>query len=141
VPWLLAASLLTALMSVAEIVFFSFLGQLVDWLSAADRATFVSDHGSVLFWMGALVLVGFPALVLFQSLFFHQTIFGNYPMLVRWQAHRHMLGQSLSFFQDEFAGRVSQKVTQTALAVRDAVTRMTDVFTYVGVYLTGTLIL
>ena len=62
-------------------------------------------------------------------------------MLVRWLAHRYILSQSLNFFQDEFAGRVSQKVMQTALAVRETVTKITDVFIYVLVYFTGTLIL
>ena len=76
-----------------------------------------------------------------QSLFFHQAIFGNYPMLVRWLAHRYILRQSLNFFQDEFAGRISQKVMQTALAVRETVTKCADVFTYVIVYFVGTLIL
>jgi ATP-binding cassette subfamily B multidrug efflux pump len=62
-------------------------------------------------------------------------------MLVRWLAHRYILGQSLNFFQDEFAGRVSQKVMQTAIAVRDTVTKLSDVFVYVSVYFIGTLFL
>ena len=66
----------------------------------------------------AVVVVALPLLQLLQSLFVFQTVFGNYPMLVRWQFHRHLLGQSLAFFQDEFAGRVSQKVMQTALLQR-----------------------
>ncbi len=141
IPWLIVLGILTALISVVELTFFSYMGQLVDWLSTADRETFFDDHGTTLFWMAALVLVGFPLLVFVQSLFFHQTIFGNYPMLVRWLAHRYILSQSLNFFQDEFAGRVSQKVMQTALAVRETVTKITDVFIYVLVYFTGTLIL
>ena len=60
-----------------------------------------------------------------------QTIYGNFPMLVRWKAHRYILGQSLEFFHNEFAGRVSQKVMQTALAVRETVTKVLDVFVYV----------
>ena len=76
-----------------------------------------------------------------QSLFMHQTIYGNFPMLVRWQAHRYVLSQSLNFFHNEFAGRVSQKVMQTALAVRETVTKLLDVFVYVVVYFAGTLVL
>jgi ATP-binding cassette, subfamily B, multidrug efflux pump len=71
----------------------------------------------------------------------HQTIFGNYPMLVRWLAHRWMLGQSMSFYQDEFAGRVAQKVMQTALAIRETVTKLTEVFVYVVVYFVGAMVL
>ncbi len=62
-------------------------------------------------------------------------------MLVRWKAHRFMLGQSLAFFQDEFAGRVSQKVMQTSLAVRDSATKIMDVGVYIVVYFTGTVAL
>src|SRR3546814_16090419 len=66
-----------------------------------------------------------------------QTIFGNYPMLARWLSHRWLLGQSMSFFQDEFAGRVAQKVMQTALAIRETVTKLMDVLVYVLVYFSG----
>ena len=141
IPWLISLAILAALASIIEVTFFAYIGQLVDWLSAADRETFLADHGTALFWIGTLVLVGFPLVVLAQSLVIHQTVFGNYPMLVRWLSHRYILGQSLNFFQDEFAGRVSQKVMQTALAVRDTVTKITDVFVYVLVYFTGTLYL
>ena len=55
-------------------------------------------------------------------------------MRLRWNFHRLMLGQSLSFYQDEFAGRVSAKVMQTALAVRDTVLTIADMLVYVVVY-------
>ena len=55
-------------------------------------------------------------------------------MRLRWNFHRLMLGQSLSFYQDEFAGRVSAKVMQTALAVRDTVMTIADMLVYVAVY-------
>ena len=140
-PWLLAMSLLTAVISVIEVVFFSFIGSLVDWLAAADRATFLAGHGRELVVMGLVSVVGFPAATLLQSLFMFQTIYGTFPMLVRWKAHRYILGQSLEFFHNEFAGRVSQKVMQTALAVRETVTKLLDVFVYVAVYFAGTLVL
>ena len=138
---LVVMAVLTALIAVIEIVFFAFIGDLVDWLSAADRATFLDDHGGELIVMGLVVVVGFPVATLFQNLFMFQTIYGNFPMLVRWKAHRYILGQSLDFFHNEFAGRVSQKVMQTALAVRETVTKVLDVFVYVVVYFIGTLYL
>ena len=139
VPWLIALAVLAAFASTVELVFFAYIGDLVDWLSASDRSTFFDNHGGTLFWLGLLVLIGYPLLVLTQSLVMHQTVFGNYPMLVRWLAHRYILGQSMNFFQDEFAGRVSQKVMQTAIAVRGTVTKLTDVFVYVSVYFVGAL--
>jgi ATP-binding cassette subfamily B multidrug efflux pump len=140
-PWLVLMSLLTAAISVTEIMFFSFMGSLVDWLGASDRTSFYADHGRALIGMGLLILVGFPLLVLAQSLLVHQTIFGNFPMIARWQTHRYLLGQSMAFFQDEFAGRISQKVMQTALSIRETVVKLMDVFVYVLVYFTGAMVL
>lgn len=140
-PWLVVMSLLTALISVMEITFFSFLGTLVDWLAAADRDAFFAEYRTRLIAMGLLILPGYPLVVLLQSLLTHQTLFGNYPMRIRWLSHRWLLGQSLSFFQDEFAGRVSQKVMQTALAIRESVLKVLDVFVYVGVYFGGAVVL
>ena len=136
-PWLLLIAFLTGLLSVCEIVFLNFAGNLVDWLANADRATFFSTYAWQLGAMAALVIVVFPLLSFGASLFQFQTTFGAYPMLVRWRAHRFMLGQSLAFFHDEFAGRVSQKVMQTSLAVRDSVTKIMDVGVYIVVYFTG----
>ena len=73
--------------------------------------------GDLLWWVLAAVLA-YPVLVIFQSLVVHQTLMGNFPMIVRWQAHRYLLRQSISFFHDEFAGRIATRVMQTALAVR-----------------------
>ncbi|UYG04496.1 ABC transporter ATP-binding protein/permease [Halomonas sp. LR3S48] len=140
-PLLAALALLTALVSAAEVMFFSYMGDLVDWLSDAEREGFFTEYGWRLAGMAALVAVGLPLLTLFQSLVMHQGIFGNYPMLGRWMAHRHMLSQSLAFYQDEFAGRVSQKVMQTALAIRETVTKMLDLMVYVLVYFAGAMLL
>jgi ATP-binding cassette subfamily B multidrug efflux pump len=138
---LVAMSILTATISIVEIVFFAFIGDLVDWLAAADRATFFQEHAWKLAGMAAVVLVGFPLLTLGHSLLMFQSIYGNFPMLVRWSAHRYILGQSLDFFHNEFAGRVSQKVMQTALSVRETVLKLLDVFVFVVVYFIGTLVL
>lgn len=140
-PLLAVMSVLTALVSIAEVTFFAYMGALVDWLSEASRETFFAEHGWELAGMALLIVGIYPLLVLVQSLIVHQGIFGNYPMIVRWLAHRYILGQSLPFFQDEFAGRVSQKVMQTALAIRETVMKLMDVFVYVVVYFTGAMIL
>ncbi len=140
-PALIAMSALTATISVIEVFFFAFIGNLVDWLASADRATFLQDHAWALVGMAAVILIVFPLATFLQSLFMFQTIYGNFPMLVRWKAHRYILGQSLDFFHNEFAGRVSQKVMQTALSVRETVLKVLDVFVYVIVYFIGTMIL
>ncbi|QTF90893.1 ABC transporter ATP-binding protein [Halomonas sp. BM-2019] len=140
-PLLVAMSLLTALVSAAEVLFFHYMGQLVDWLAGAEREGFFAEYGWRLAGMAALVTVLLPLLTLLQALVTHQSIFGNYPMIGRWLAHRHMLGQSLAFYQDEFAGRVSQKVMQTALAIRETVMKLMDLLVYVIVYFAGAMLL
>ena len=140
-PWLVAMSLLTAILSVAEVSFFGFMGSLVDRLGQTSPETFWEEQAGRLLLLGGLVVVAFPLLALVQSLIVHQTIFGNYPMLVRWLGHRYLLRQSLKFYQDEFAGRVSQKLMQTALAIRETVMKLMDVFVYVIVYFVGALVL
>ena len=130
-------------MSVAvfEIMIFGYLGNVVEWLSTADRATFMEQERGTLIWMGLVILLIIPVVKLVWSLVLHQTVIGNYPMIIRWQAHRYMLGQSMGFYQDEFAGRVATKVMQTALGVRESVMKVLDVFAYVTIYFLGALVL
>ena len=93
--WLIAMAVLTALFSGLEILLYGFLANIVDWLGNADRATFLSQEGDTLFWLGVLVLVVLPLLALAHSLLMHQTVIGNYPMRIRWKAHRYLLASKL----------------------------------------------
>jgi ATP-binding cassette subfamily B multidrug efflux pump len=131
---LFLVSFLSACIAMLEVSLFSFVGQLVDWLAQRDRATFVEQEKHTLILMGTVILVVLPALVGLQGLLKHQTLLGNFPMKIRWQAHRYLVGQSLDFFQNEFAGRVATKVMQTALSVREAVMKLLDILVYVSVY-------
>ena len=140
-PWLLAISVLVAMISSLQILLFGFMGNLVDWLGTASRDTFVQDEFWSLFFMSSIILVILPIISLVHTVLMHQVIFGNYPMQIRWKAHRYMLAQSFGFYQDEFAGRVATKVMQTALGVRETVMKIIDVFVYVAVYFIGALLL
>jgi len=140
-PALIIVSFLAATIAMLEVSIFGFLGQLVDWLAERDRATFIEQELSSLLWMGVLIVIVLPCLVITQSLLTHQALLGNFPMRIRWQAHRYVIGQSLSFFQNEFAGRVATKVMQTSLAVREAVMKTLDIFVYVTVYFLSIVVL
>ena len=133
-PWLILMSVVAATIAFAEVYLFQFLGDIVNWLSTADRETFLADEGWHLFFMGALVLVGLPLLTAFGSLLIHQSLMPNLPMIGRWQMHRYVLRHSMNFYANEFAGRVSQKVMQTSLAVRETVMKTLDMFVYVVSY-------
>ena len=132
-------AVLVAMIAIAEVWMFGFLGSIVDWLSAQNRETFLATEGWKLAAMAAVVLVGLPLTVFAQSLVHTQTLMGNYPMRIRWQVHRYLLKQSMTFYQDEFAGRIATKLMQTALAVRECVIKLIDVLNYVVVYFLGML--
>lgn len=132
--WLAAVTALTVSIAVGEVFLFAFLGDVVDWLSSSDQDGFLAREGGRLAVMGSLVLVGLPVATLLHSVIVHQVLLGNLPMSARWRMHRLLLGQSMSFYSNEFAGRVATKVMQTALAVRETVMKLLDVFVYVAVY-------
>ncbi|RYZ83668.1 MAG: ABC transporter ATP-binding protein, partial [Moraxellaceae bacterium] len=139
--YLIIMAFFTALIAIMEVSLFGFLGQLVDWLNSHTPETVFEDSDNKLLFMALVLLVILPICVLLHSLFMHQTLLGNYPMMIRWQAHRYLLGQSVGFYHNEFAGRIATKVMQTALAVRETVMKLLDVMLYVAVYFTGVLIL
>ena len=132
-PFILGMTLLTATIGAFEALLFAMLGQVVDWLAAVEPARLWADEGGKLLLLAAII-VGSIALVALQTMLKHQSLAGNFPMRLRWNFHRLMLGQSMSFYQDEFAGRVSAKVMQTALAVRDTCLIMTDILVFVVIY-------
>ncbi|RBO83750.1 ABC transporter ATP-binding protein [Marinomonas aquiplantarum] len=138
---LILMSCLTALIAILEVTLFSFLGQLVDWLIDKDPSTFFAEEGTHLMLMGLMILVAMPLLTFFHSAIIHQVLLGNYPMRIRWLSHQFILKQSMSFFQDEFAGRISTKVMQTSLAVRETVMKLLDVLVYIGVYFISMVVL
>ena len=138
---LLTVSLLSAIVAILEVTLFGFMGKLVDWFAERDRATFVEQESNTLILMGIVVVVLIPGFILLRSLFSRQSLLGNYPMRIRWQAHRYLLGQSLSFFHNEFAGRVATKVMQTALSVRETVMKLLDLMAYIGVYFISMVVL
>ena len=140
-PLLLIAGCLAALVAVLEVVLFSYVGNLVDLLTASDRARFWSDNSQQLLLMGALVLVILPVLKFCYEAIVHQGLLGNFAMRTRWQAHRYLLRQSMTFYQNDFAGRVATKMMQTALGIRDAVMKLTEVMVYVGVYFLSALLM
>ncbi|MEO8278305.1 MAG: ABC transporter ATP-binding protein [Ideonella sp.] len=132
-PFILAMTLLTAVIGVFEAMLFSMLGNVVDWLGRAEPATFWRDQRGHLLLLGGILLAS-PLVIALQTLFKHQTLAANFPMRLRWNFHRLMLGQSMGFYQDEFAGRISTKVMQTALAVRDVWMILADILVFVIIY-------
>ena len=132
-PYLLALIVFTALLGAFEAFLFSMLGSVVDWLAVVEPSQLWKPSASGWqrsrrSWSRAC------ALVALQSTIKQQVLFGNFPMLLRWSFHKVMLGQSMSFYQDEFAGRIATKLMQTALAVRDTWLIFTELLVFVVIY-------
>jgi ATP-binding cassette subfamily B multidrug efflux pump len=132
-PYILLMTLCTAVIGAFEALLFAMLGQLVDWLANVEPSElWATQRQNFLLLIGVLAVS--PLVVGLFALLKYQVLFANFPMRLRWNFHRLMLGQSMSFYQDEFAGRVATKVMQTALAVRDAWLTATDILAFIVIY-------
>ncbi len=131
--YIAAMTLFTVIIGAFEALLFAMMGRIVDWLSQVAPSELWAREGRTLLLLAG-VLVSSIALAALQSLYKQQALAGNFPMRLRWNFHRLMLAQSMSFYQDEFAGRVATKVMQSALAVRDVWMILADILVYVVIY-------
>ncbi|MCO8247906.1 ABC transporter ATP-binding protein [Comamonas thiooxydans] len=138
--WIGLMTLTSALLAAYEAVLFAIMGRVVDWLRTVSPANFWAEQQATVLGIAA-ILLGSVALLALHTTVMHQVLAINFPMRLRWVFHKLMLGQSMSFYADEFAGRITTKIMQTALSVREVVFMVVDVFVGVGVYMIGILIL
>ncbi|MFQ1006764.1 multidrug ABC transporter ATP-binding protein [Gilliamella apicola] len=128
--FMLLLIILSGLSGVFEAFLFAALGKVVDWLAEVEPSKFWQQEKTTLI-LFALIILASTLIISLQTIIKHQCLAGNFPMRMRWNLHRLVLNQSMRFFQDEFAGRISTKVMQTALAVRDTCFLVADIFIYV----------
>ncbi len=122
------------LAAVSEVLLATFVAQLIDVMkAAASAANFFRDHAGLLLWMAFVVLIARPAIIFVYELLKSQVLSPPFQTRVRWQTHAYMLRQSLGFFQNEFAGRVANKLMQTAPALRDSFMMLSDAAVFVAV--------
>jgi ATP-binding cassette subfamily B multidrug efflux pump len=132
---LLVAGLLGSLI---EVTLLAFVGSLVDMMRGAPSpAQFFTDHGTTLMWMAVIALIARPAVSTAHELIKNQIIAAPVSTRIRWITHRYVLRQSLGFFQNDFAGRVANKIVQTGPALRDSVVQVIDAVWYAAVQWIG----
>ena len=145
--WAFAALLIYGFLNaIVEAAVFSYVGQLVDVLTQfeaeGDKASgwsgLIADHGSTLLMMLLVVSVLRVLVVTFGALVEEQVIVPGFFVMMRWQSHKHVIGQSLSFFQNDLAGRISQKVFQSGMATGDMMIALLQVIWFVAIYATTT---
>ena len=137
--------LYTALMSVVvaavEIWLIHYMGRLVDLLSGAEPAQVMADHGLELLAVAVFILLIRPMIQWLDVALLNNGIIVNFGTLIRWRAHRHVLRQSVGWFENDFAGRLANRIMQTPPAAGDAIFQVFDAITYSLAYLVGAALL
>lgn len=125
-----------------ELALFAFLGQLVDLARVSTSpANFFHDHSGLLLSMAAVAAIVRPLLFGLHAAIVNQVVIGNFTHLIRWQTHRYVLRQSLHYFQNDFAGRIANKIMQTGQSLRGSVVQAVDALWFVVVYTTGAVVM
>jgi ATP-binding cassette subfamily B multidrug efflux pump len=134
-PYLVLMLVIGFVGSIIEVSLFAYVGSLVDLMKQAESPqSFFADHGWLLIWMGAVALVIRPVAFAVSDLVKNQMISPPVTNRIRWQTHRWVLRQSLGYFQSDFAGRIANKIMQTAPAMRESVMQCIEAIWFVLVY-------
>jgi ATP-binding cassette subfamily B multidrug efflux pump len=118
-----------------------FVGRVITLVSNHDPGSLLRDSWPPLLGMAFVVLVARPLAMLLQNMITNQAIIPGLSNLIRWQSHWHVVRQSWSFFQNDFAGRIAQRVMQTGPSLRESVVAATNAVWYILVYGGGAILL
>ncbi|MGB8900324.1 MAG: ABC transporter ATP-binding protein, partial [Methylocella sp.] len=135
---LMASGLVTSLIEVSML---RYIGSLVDLLQATSPERVLQDYGPSFLWMGFVILVARPLAGLTHDLLTLQAIAPGLTNLVRWQTHRFVLRQSISFFANDFAGRIASKIIQTGPSLRESVVQIIDAVWFVTMFAVSALVI
>jgi ATP-binding cassette subfamily B multidrug efflux pump len=124
-----------------EVALFSYLSRIIDLAQGTPNVDFFKIHSTELIWMTVVALVLRPVFVGLHDLLVHQTISPGMTSMIRWQNHSYVLKQSLNFFQNDFAGRIAQRIMQTGNSLRDSAVQAVDALWHVGIYAISSLVL
>jgi ATP-binding cassette subfamily B multidrug efflux pump len=128
--------------SVIEVLLMAFVGNLVDMMRAASSpSSFFAENARTLLIMAFVALVARPAASAIHDLVKNQMITPSVTTRIRWQTHTYVLRQSLAFFQNDFAGRISTRIMQTGASLRDSVVQGVDAIWYMAVHVVGALVI
>jgi len=124
-----------------EVALFGFIGRIVDLAREIPEPGFFSRHGRELLWMALVTVVARPLFSTVHDLLVNQTIVPNLTNRIRWQNHRYVIRQSLGFFQNDYAGRIANRIMHTGEALRESTVQLVDALWYVVVYVGSALAL
>ncbi|WP_137389698.1 ABC transporter ATP-binding protein [Rhodoligotrophos defluvii] len=140
--WPLPAILVAGVaVAIVEVSILDYLGRIIDILRATTPQALVADYGTELLWMALVVIIARPVAQGLHLLLVHQAVQPNFGNLVRWQTYRYVLRQSMGFFQNDFAGRITNKIIQTGPSLRESVISLADAVWYAVIYVGSALLL
>ncbi|WP_286976335.1 ABC transporter ATP-binding protein [Pseudomonas sp.] len=140
-PLFLALLIVGFFGALIEVSLLNFVAQLIDMAQATPSSEFFSRYRNELLWMLCVVMIIRPVVFGLHDLLGNQAITPNLTNLVRWQSHRYVLKQSLRFFQNDFAGRIAQRIMQTGPSLRDSAMQVIEALWHVVIYAAGALYL
>ncbi len=127
--------------AIVEVSLFGFIGRIVDMAKGAPAADFFRQHGNELLWMGFVALILRPLAIGAHDLLVNQAIVPSLTNRIRWQNHRYVIRQSLGFFQNDYAGRIANRIMQTGGALRESAVQIVDAIWYVTIYTGSAIVL
>ena len=140
-PVFAAATVVGFGVAIVEVSLFGFIGSIVDMTKGVPAPDFFQRHGHQLLWMGFIALVARPVLISLHDLLVNQAIAPNLTSRIRWQNHRYVMRQSLGFFQNDYAGRIANRIMQTASSLRESAVQIIDAIWYVAIYTGSAIVL
>jgi ATP-binding cassette subfamily B multidrug efflux pump len=131
---------MSVIVAAIEIGLIYYMGRVVDLLTG-DPAEVWDRHGTELIALAVFVLFLRPLLQLVDVLLLNNAILPNFGTLIRWRAHKHVLRQSVGWFENDFAGRIANRIMQTPPAAGEVVFQVFDAITFSLAYLVGAAVL
>jgi ATP-binding cassette subfamily B multidrug efflux pump len=132
---------MSVIVAAVEIGLIAYMGRVVDLLEGADPRGFAAEHGAELILAALFILFLRPAMQGLTTLLLNNAVLPQFGAQVRWRSHRHVLRQSVGWFEDDFAGRIANRIMQTPTSAGDALFQLFDAITYALAYAAGALIL
>ncbi|WP_299152709.1 ABC transporter ATP-binding protein [uncultured Tateyamaria sp.] len=134
------AAIMSVIVAAIEVWLIYYMGRIVDVLGTSPEA-FWTDYGTEVIVVGLFILIARPALQMLDVLLLNQTILPNFGTLIRWRSHKHVLRQSVGWFENDFAGRIANRIMQTPPAAGEVVFQVFDAISFALAYLVGAAVL
>ncbi|OOG56950.1 ABC transporter ATP-binding protein [Rhodanobacter sp. C03] len=140
-PVFAVATVVGFVVAIIEVSLFGFIGSIVDMAKGVPAPDFFRQHGHALLWMGFVALVARPLAIGAHDLLVNQSIAPSLTNRIRWQNHRYVIRQSLGFFQNDYAGRIANRIMQTGASLRESAVQIVDAIWYVTIYTGSAIVL